>query len=196
MTAAELYEAAKYFFPPPPLPEFSIDYASSATSGCGVYFLYEAEVLVYVGESLCVRARLMNHDHRRIVTHFSVIECDRLQRKRLEAFYIGVLNPRLNKESSHRVTRSDVKAKSFCTSDTHCRSPNRSSLSRKIYSFIKSHPGCSLTDCRRAGGWKSGANKARYVIGRMVEFGFVREEVVHTPGRAKRIYFAIQKVIA
>jgi hypothetical protein len=187
MTAAELYERAKYFFPPPPLPEFSIDDAFQATGGSGVYFLYRDDVLVYVGESLCVRTRLLNHPHRRHVNRCSVIECDKSQRKRLEAFYIGVLNPRWNRESSDCVDSSDASAKKT----KHCKA----SLCRKIYSVIKERPGCSLSECRKAAGWRHGSKNARRAIDVLVEWGFVSEVLVQTPGRVKRVYFLQPKGI-
>jgi hypothetical protein len=184
MTAAELYERAKYFFPPPPLPELSINDATRATNNPGVYFLYQDAVIVYVGESLNVRNRLVSHEHKGCATHFSVCECDKTQRKRLEAFYIGVLNPRLNTQSSERVELVDAVKQSR-------RSP--ASMCRRLYSFVNKSPGCSLTDLRKAGGWRNNARKVRTVIDRMVEWRFVREEVVAGPGRSKRIYFSLRR---
>jgi hypothetical protein len=102
MTAAELYERAKYFFPPPPGPELGCRDAIKAPVSAGVYFIHEAGSIVYVGESIRVRDRLQGHEHLTDGRMVSVIECDALQRRRLEAFYIGVLNPPLNRESSDR----------------------------------------------------------------------------------------------
>ena len=188
MTAAELYERAKYFFPPPPSPEFSIEEAPQATDGSGVYFLYKDDVLVYVGESLCVRTRLLNHPHRRHVNCCSVIECDKFQRKRLEAFYIGVMNPRWNRESSDCVETSDASAKK--------KKHSKASLCRKIYSVIKERPGCSLSECRKAAGWHHSSKNARRAIDVLAEWGFVSEVLVQTPGRLKRVYFPKKEAVA
>ena len=184
MTAAEIYERAKYFFPPPPPPEFSASDLRKAPEAAGVYFIYDADEIVYVGESLCIRNRLANHDHALKNRHVSVIQCDKSQRRRLEAFYIGVLNPVLNRESTAR-----------CPT-VYRRASNFQSLTRSLYAFIEEHPGCSLSHLRKATGWRTRSSLARMVIDRMKEWRFVREEIVQTSGRAKRLYYTYHAEVA
>jgi hypothetical protein len=184
MTAAEIYERARYFFPPPPPPEFSSINCQDVPEGAGVYFIHDAGRIIYVGESVCLLHRLQSHPHAKAGRDVSVIQCDKSQRRRLEAFYIGVLNPPLNRESSERCP-------------VIYRSPCRDSLPRKFLSHILRNPGCSLSELRQAVGWREKAARARLVIERMKEWKFIREETVLTAGRSKRIYFlATRKAVA
>lgn len=176
MTAMELYERAKYFFPPPPPPEFAACDAAKAPRCPGVYFIYDGDQIVYVGESICVGNRLANHPHATSRRLASVIRCDTLQRKRLEAFYIGLLNPRLNRESTSRCQAV------FSAASTK-------SLVRRIAEYVARNPGCSLSDLRGSCGWKIRASVACEVICRMTEWKFLREEIVKTKGRPRRVYF-------
>ena len=176
MTPTQLYERAKYFFPPPPPPEFPSSDAAKAPRCPGVYFIYEGDEIVYVGESICVGDRLANHPH---ATHFrlaSVITCEKIQRKRLESFYIGLINPRLNRESTSRC-------------QTVYSAPSAKSLVRRIAEYVSRNPGCSLSDLRGSCGWKIPASVACEVIRRMKEWKFLREEIVKTKGRPRRVYF-------
>lgn len=100
MTASELYEAAKYFFPPPPSPRLSCSCLDLLPNRPGVYFFWEGGFVIYVGESVNLKKRLCGHEHKSDTRRVSFIECDKSQRRRLEAFYIGVLDPVLNSEST------------------------------------------------------------------------------------------------
>lgn len=177
MTAAEIYETARYFFPPPPSAEFYASDAARLPRSSGVYFIYEGVRIVYVGESVCLRDRLSCHEHATQSRMVSFIECDRHQRKRLESFYIGLLNPPLNSQSTERCRIDRIKA-------------SGKSLCRRAYEHVTSNPGCSLSELRKAIGWKHRSAKVRSLIQRMTEWGFICEHQRQTKGRTKRTYFA------
>lgn len=176
MNAAELYERSKYFFPPPPGPELGCREAIKAPVSAGVYFIHEAGSIVYVGESIRLRDRLQGHEHLTDGRMVSVIECDALQRRRLEAFYIGVLNPPLNRESSDRCP-------------VKYRRTAAKSLPRKILDHIKSSPGCSLSSIYKAAGGSYRSRQINLVVKRMEEWAFITEQIVATRGRPRRVYF-------
>ena len=175
MTAAELYERSKYFFPPPPVPHEARDDLIPASAG--VYFIYEDRSIVYVGESADLRARLRRHPHITSSRNVAVIECEASQRKRLEAFYIGVFNPLLNRESTFRCAVANRRRR------------KDASLHRRLYLFVAENPGCSLSELRQATGWSRASRIVRKAIDRLKEWKLIREVLTPTDGRTKRIYF-------
>jgi len=179
MTAAELYERSKYFFPPPPQPCYSIDLIDQIPDCCGVYFIWESGSVVYVGESIELRSRLRSHDHAAAGRLISFIQCDRSQRRRLEAFYIGVLDPSLNSQSSCK-----------CPVKFTSQTARYGNIAKKLYQYITSNEGCSLSQIYRTLGRNTKVAAVRRVIVRMEEWGFVREVLVKTAGRTKRVYYS------
>ena len=180
MTAKEIYEAAQMFFPPPPMPTVLASDIDQAPDCSGVYFLYSNNVLMYVGESLSIRKRLVRHQHKGKFDSFGWLRCDPAQRKRLESFYIGVLDPFLNHEStSAAVTRSEAKRPVF----------QRGSLVRRLLRFIALHPGCTKTQLHKHVGWNKGAQDVNRVLDRMREWKLIHIEAVPTAGRTKHTFF-------
>jgi hypothetical protein len=183
MTAKEIYEAAQMFFPPPPLPSLKANQTSRASDSSGVYFLYSEQRLLYVGESLSIRRRLGHHEHKGKFDSFGWLNCASGQRKRLEAFYIGLLNPPLNHQSTY-FARAKCGGKRSVRQEGH--------LSRRLLRFIDQHPGCTKTQLHKAVGWHKGADDVNRVLNRMADWRFIRIEFVETAGRRKSLFFRAQ----
>lgn len=180
MTPSELYENAKYFFPPPPMPSAGMETAQNIPSASGVYFVWENKQVVYVGESVDLRRRLAaGHEHFKGDRKVSFVVCDTRQRRRLEAFYIGLLDPSLNKESTAR-----------CPAFTSRKQRRDTWSLRKLLRLIRKQPGCSHTDLHRAYGWRKSSAGLCNVLNRMVEWRFIRAEKIETSGRTRTVYYA------
>jgi hypothetical protein len=178
MTALELYAAAQIFFPPPPMPSAGAGEIHNFPNCSGVYFLYQENRLLYVGESVSLRKRLAHHEHRGRFDSVGWLNCDPAQRKRLEAFYIGVLNPPLNHQSTALVTTTRVASR---------RLRQQGSVARRLLRFIQLHPGCTKTQVTRS--VRRSANKASLVLDRMREWRLIRMESIETGGRRKTLFF-------
>lgn len=61
----------------------------------GVYFLFYRGDLVYVGQSVCILARVGQHKDKQF-DRFAFINCDQSQLNDVEGFFINLLRPRLN----------------------------------------------------------------------------------------------------
>ena len=181
MTSAELYERAKYFFPPPPAAWVGFDSLDALPHTAGVYFIWEGTSVVYVGETIDLKARLRFHEHASSCRSISFIECDKRQRRRLEAFYIGVLDPHLNKESTRRCQVA------FAIPS------GRTSLVRRVFEYVAKNDPCSLSDIYRSAGRKSKSRHVRDVLSRLVEWRLVSESIAETAGRPKRVYSVADK---
>ena len=181
MQISDIYQAAKYFFPPPPIPHGEATDCIPASAG--VYFIYEDQSIVYVGESINLRKRLRRHLHLTPSRKVTVIQCDVSQRKRLESFYIGVVNPPLNRESTFRCKAGNVKRKMSA------------SLYRRVHSFVSANPGCSLSELRHALGGSRTSRVVRNAVERLEEWKLIHEVLTPTAGRTKRIYFCHADVI-
>ena len=77
------------------------------TIGCGVYFLYDGEKLVYIGQSTNILYRIGQHikDGQKKFDNFRFYETD--DYIRLEAFLIGALKPKYNKTEGTLSVGSD-----------------------------------------------------------------------------------------
>lgn len=76
---------------------------------CGVYFAYDRDGSChYVGESKNVPARVSRGRSEIGDRRIGVIECAPHERKRIESYYIGILNPPGNSQSTHRVVKSEA----------------------------------------------------------------------------------------
>lgn len=63
----------------------------------GVYFLFQGESIVYVGQSRNIHSRVRDHLADKQFEHYSFIEIELpSHRKAIEAHYIEILNPLLN----------------------------------------------------------------------------------------------------
>ena len=182
MTASELYDISQLWFPPPPSPAVAWNDLREVPSSSGVYFLYKSGRAVYVGESIDIRRRLRSHEHKGKYEAISWIKCDPSSRKRLESFYIAVLDPFLNSNS----TSSTSKSKSIAT---YIRGSN---LLRRVFAFVCSSPGCTKTQIvRSAGRIRPKRNKEQLdaLLLRMCEWKIVVAIKQNTSGRPRTVYF-------
>ena len=63
---------------------------------CGVYFLIQSQRVVYVGQSVNVFSRILNHQAGKDFDSFAYIPCSPDILDRLESLYIHTLRPPLN----------------------------------------------------------------------------------------------------
>lgn len=63
---------------------------------CGVYFLVKGESVIYVGQSVNVHNRIMEHRAGKDFDGFAFVACDESALDILESLYIHVLRPPLN----------------------------------------------------------------------------------------------------
>ena len=91
--------------PMPPNPEVPLSNIRSITSSPGVYVAWAKLSgkwrCVYVGESRNLRARLSKRPELEGTT-LGIHYCDRRDRKIVECFFIALLNPRMNGQSTTR----------------------------------------------------------------------------------------------
>jgi hypothetical protein len=149
---------------------------------CGVYFLYdENDRVVYVGESVNIARRFHGgHDHKGRFGAVGFLRCDPCHRRRLESFYIAIIDPPLNHQSSHYQSKA-----------THPAKPRSlPSIAKKIVLFVRSHDGCTKTQLHKAAGWKIPSEEVDAAIERIIEWKLVRSEVRKTPGRHAAVFFA------
>lgn len=66
----------------------------------GIYFLWDCDNLVYIGQSTDIYKRISEHRGVKKFTHFSFIECIESKLDKLERTYIQTYNPILNKTFS------------------------------------------------------------------------------------------------
>jgi hypothetical protein len=86
-------------FPPPPLPTFEPSRDAKALPDMsGVYFLWEGEMVAYVGKAkrLCDRLRLGTHHVMRATDRISFLPFPAHNLSWAESFYIGVFRPTRN----------------------------------------------------------------------------------------------------
>jgi excinuclease UvrABC nuclease subunit len=65
---------------------------------CGVYFLVKDDVVLYVGKSVNVDARIAQHRLSKSFDSYTFIECSEADLDTVERGYIEELNPPLNKK--------------------------------------------------------------------------------------------------
>lgn len=74
----------------------------------GVYFLIEGGIVVYVGQSIDVVARIARHVGLKIFDSYYIIDCPPDQLRALEDIYIKRLNPPLNAAGRLRVPEQEA----------------------------------------------------------------------------------------
>lgn len=74
--------------------------SESVADTCGVYFLIHRGVVVYVGQSVNVHARILQHRAQKEFDRFGFVACDESALDLLESIYIHVLRPPLNGEQA------------------------------------------------------------------------------------------------
>lgn len=96
MTAEELKS-----FPAPPDPLFTVDEIRSMDRFCGVYFAFDTDGSChYVGESLDVTTRVSKCRKEIGDRMIGVLRCEMHERKRIESYFIGLLDPPGNSQST------------------------------------------------------------------------------------------------
>jgi hypothetical protein len=104
MTADEL--AA---FPAAPCPSFTVAEVRAMDPFCGVYFAFNEDgTCHYVGESCDVTSRVSKSRPEIAERSIGVLKCKEHERKRIESYFIGLLDPPGNSQS----TASQLAAKS------------------------------------------------------------------------------------
>lgn len=95
--------------PAPPPPFYTVDEVKRMENFCGVYLAYNSDGSChYVGESKKVPERVSESGRDEIGDRrIGIVRCDMHQRKRIEAYYIGILDPPGNGESSHRLATKE-----------------------------------------------------------------------------------------
>jgi hypothetical protein len=181
MEAQDIYQSARLFFPPPPLPQFTAEQLEDAPRTCGVYFLYCGRRLLYVGESLDVRTRLASHPHISRFDGVGVLLCDIHHRKRMEAFYIGLLDPPFNHQSTEACRKSKQSTR---------RRPREVGVMRRVFRHIQRNPGCSLSGLHRHVGWRQTSEQVAVILSRLESWRLVRRAVIQTGGRGKTVFYA------
>lgn len=93
-----------------PPPDFYFSHVQSMKEFSGLYFAYQEQMCVYVGESSNVPRRVTRHRKElHGITGIGVLECRPEDRKALESFFIGLLRPPRNRSLlSADVTRCDA----------------------------------------------------------------------------------------
>lgn len=105
-------------FPAEPSETFSVEDVRAMSPFCGVYFAYNADGSChYIGESKNVPSRVSGSreeiDDRRI----GVVKCEPHERKRIEAYFVAMLDPPGNAISTHRVRAADQRARANSSLD-------------------------------------------------------------------------------
>lgn len=94
--------------PPPPVPEFSAKDINKMPPFAGVYVAWNSDGTAhYVGESINVPSRVQAARKEIGDRLLGVVQCDKNERLRIEALYIGLLNPAGNSQSVERAALRD-----------------------------------------------------------------------------------------
>lgn len=96
MTADELKR-----FPAAPDPEFTVDQVRAMEPFCGVYFSFNEDGSChYVGESCDVTSRVSRSRPEISGRMIGVLSCEKHERKLIESYFIGLLDPPGNSQST------------------------------------------------------------------------------------------------
>jgi len=158
------------FFPPPP-PGLSVEAAmETMPNQAGVYFLYQDSHCVYVGEAISLRNRLKTHEHMCLCNKVGFMLCDPYQRKRIETYYIGLIDPPLNK--TQRVFER-----------REARSADGVSKVRRVFDAIKKHGQISVSKLHREAWKSSSARDFDRLLDRMERWKLICRQKLPTSGR-------------
>ncbi len=103
----EDYQRDMEGMPIPPSPKFSAKDVRGMEPFSGVYVSWNDDgTPFYVGESKNVPERVNGSRPEIGERRIGVLRCDEHDRKRLECFFIGLLNPPGNSQSTHRMQKS------------------------------------------------------------------------------------------
>ena len=105
----EDYQRDMEGMPIPPSPKFSAKDIRSMDAFSGVYVSWNDDgTPYYVGESKNVPERVTGSRPEIGERRIGVLRCDEHDRKRLECFFIGLLNPPGNSQSTHRMQKGTL----------------------------------------------------------------------------------------
>lgn len=89
-------------FPSEPTETFSVEEVRAMPSFCGVYFSFNDDGSChYVGESTDVTQRVSKSRPEIGERRIGLIRCDKNERRRIEAYFVAILDPPGNKASTH-----------------------------------------------------------------------------------------------
>ena len=96
-------------FPAEPCETFSVSEVRAMSPFCGVYLAYNEDGSChYVGESKDVTSRITKSREEIGDRRIGVIRCDLHDRKRIEAYFVAMLDPPGNAISTHRMKSSST----------------------------------------------------------------------------------------
>jgi hypothetical protein len=99
MTAEEIA-----LMPAEPTQTYTVDEVRRMEPFCGVYFAFDEDGLChYVGESETVSTRVTKSRPEIGARRIGIIKCDPHERRRIEAYFVAMLNPPGNGISTHRM---------------------------------------------------------------------------------------------
>jgi hypothetical protein len=91
-------------FPAAPSNTYTVEEVRKMSSFSGVYFAFNADGSChYVGEAKDVTKRVLRSRAEIGDRRIGVIACKESERKRIESYFIGILNPPGNSQSTHRM---------------------------------------------------------------------------------------------
>lgn len=91
-------DESRYPIPSRPQEIITLDDNDKIPEACGCYFAWESDLVRYVGRAVNLKTRLRPGHHAILPTHsLSWVEVDPDDLYFAEAYYIGMLRPRLNK---------------------------------------------------------------------------------------------------
>jgi hypothetical protein len=70
--------------------------SNGAPAKPGVYFIWEGDEIIYIGQSINLFQRLWNHNHKGLNRRYSWIHFSENELVYAESFYIGICRPKLN----------------------------------------------------------------------------------------------------
>jgi len=92
--------------PVPPLPELTAKQVRSMPAFSGIYVAWNDDGSAhYVGESQDVPSRVSSSRPEIASRRIGVYKCEASERKRIECYFIGILNPAGNSQSTHRMSK-------------------------------------------------------------------------------------------
>jgi hypothetical protein len=136
----------------------------------GVYFLYQDSHCVYVGEAASLRNRLKTHEHIKRCNKIGFMLCDPYQRKRIETYYIGLIDPPLNKTQRVFERREN-------------RNSDGVSRVKRVFNAIKKHGKVSVSKLHRESWKSSSARDFDRLLDRMERWNLITREKLPTTGR-------------
>jgi hypothetical protein len=102
------FRDAKQAMPEPPSPKFTAEEINKMAPFSGVYVSWDDDgKAFYVGESAHVPSRVRSSRPEIANRAIGVIKCDPSERRRIECYFIGVLNPPGNSQSTHRMSEGN-----------------------------------------------------------------------------------------